>query len=172
MRCTCHMPSFSFFPYCSFRDTEVQSFSVFPTWLPHHVTYDVMVVIATFYMSSNTNRENFVSIRQEKKKINLKPPLIHPKPTSFKFPVFLPESPCDVQLVYPEYPTHPILLPYTDLLMSLFPHCLFFSSPTRLVSSSPCCTLCVFALIRALTVYTKKQTNWNYINIISDHAHP
>ena len=47
------------------------------------------------------------------------PPLIHPKPTSFKFPAFLPESPCNVHLVYPHV-RHPIPLPSTDLLMSLF----------------------------------------------------
>ena len=33
---------FQFFPCCGFRDTEVQSFSVFPTWLPDHVTFEVI----------------------------------------------------------------------------------------------------------------------------------
>ena len=55
---------FQFFLWCGFRDTEVQSFSVFPTWLPHHVNYDVIITIATFYMSSRTYVENFISIRQ------------------------------------------------------------------------------------------------------------
>jgi len=55
---------FQFFPSCSFRDTEVQSFSVFPIWLPHHVTYDIIIIIKTFYMNSYTNGENFVSIQQ------------------------------------------------------------------------------------------------------------
>uniref|UniRef100_A0A8C4Q7D4 Uncharacterized protein n=1 Tax=Eptatretus burgeri TaxID=7764 RepID=A0A8C4Q7D4_EPTBU len=32
------------------------------------------------------------------------PPLIHPKPSFFKFPASLPESPCIVHLVYPVYP--------------------------------------------------------------------
>ena len=37
-------------------------FSVFPIWLPHHVTYDVIIIIKTFYMSNRTNGENFVLI--------------------------------------------------------------------------------------------------------------
>ena len=53
---------FQFFPRCGFRDTEVQSFSVFPIWLPHHLTYDVIIIIKTFHMRSPSNRENFVSI--------------------------------------------------------------------------------------------------------------
>ena len=32
------------------------------------------------------------------------PPLIHPKPSSFKFPAFLPVRPCSVHLVYPVFP--------------------------------------------------------------------
>ena len=43
-------------------DTEVQRVSVFPTWLPHHVTYDI--IIETFYMSCHTYGENFILIRQ------------------------------------------------------------------------------------------------------------
>ena len=54
----------TFFPWCGFRDTEVQSFSFFPIWLPHHVTDDVMILIQTFYMDSRSDGENFVSIRQ------------------------------------------------------------------------------------------------------------
>ena len=34
----------------------------------------------------------------------LYPLLIHSKPTSFKFPAFLPERPCGVHLVYPVFP--------------------------------------------------------------------
>ena len=64
MRSTCHVPSFNFFPWCSFRDTEVQIFPVFSIWLPQHVAYDVIIIIKTFYMSSRTNEENFGSIRQ------------------------------------------------------------------------------------------------------------
>ena len=45
-------------------EIEVQSFSVFPTWLPYHVTYDVIIMIKTIYMSSRTYGENFVSIGQ------------------------------------------------------------------------------------------------------------
>ena len=54
---------FQFFPWCGFRDTDVQSFTVFPTWLPHHMTYDV-IIIKTFYMRSRSSGENFISIRQ------------------------------------------------------------------------------------------------------------
>ena len=39
------------------------------------------------------------------------PPLIHPKPTSFKFPAFLPESPCNVHLVFPMFPTPSLSVP-------------------------------------------------------------
>ena len=57
---------FQFFPLYGFRGTEVQSFSVFPIWLPHHVTYDVdvIIIILTFFTSNHTYGENFVSIRQ------------------------------------------------------------------------------------------------------------
>ena len=55
---------FQFFPFCGFRETEGQSFSVFPIWLPHHVTYDVILIIKTCYMSIRTNGEKFVSISQ------------------------------------------------------------------------------------------------------------
>ena len=57
------MCGFNFFLH-AVSEIEVQSFSVFPTWLPHHVTYDVIIIIKTFYMSSYTNGKNFVSIRQ------------------------------------------------------------------------------------------------------------
>ena len=52
-----------FFPFCSFRDTEVQRLSIFPIWLPHHVTYDVKIIIKTLYMRSRTNGENVLSIQ-------------------------------------------------------------------------------------------------------------
>ena len=55
---------FQFFPWCGFRDTEVQMFPIFPIWLQHHVTYDVIIIIKIFYMSRRTNGENFVPIRQ------------------------------------------------------------------------------------------------------------
>jgi len=38
--------------------------SVFPIWLPHPVTLDIIIIISTFYMSICTNGENFVSIRR------------------------------------------------------------------------------------------------------------
>ena len=47
-------------------------FSVFPQWLPHHVTYDVIIIIRTFHMSSSTNDENVVSIWQEVAEKNMK----------------------------------------------------------------------------------------------------
>ena len=57
---------------CGFRDTEVQSFLFFPIWLLHHVTYNVIIIIKTLYMSSCTNGEHFVSIRQEVGEKNMK----------------------------------------------------------------------------------------------------
>ena len=59
---TCHVPSFNFF-LGAVSKIEVQSFSVFPTWLPHPITYAVIIINITFYMSSHSNGENFVSIR-------------------------------------------------------------------------------------------------------------
>ena len=47
-----------------------------------------------------------------------KPMLIHPKPTSFIFPAFLPESPCSVHLVYPIYPTSSRSLPQISCVYS------------------------------------------------------
>ena len=38
-------------------EMEVQNFYVFPTWLPHHVTYDVIIIIKTFHMGSRTDGE-------------------------------------------------------------------------------------------------------------------
>ena len=57
------MPSLNFF-LDSVSEIEVQNFSVFPTWLPHNVTDDIIIINKTFYMSSHSNGENFVSIRQ------------------------------------------------------------------------------------------------------------
>ena len=39
------------------------------------------------------------------------PLLIQPKPTSFKFPAFLPENPCGVHLVYPMFPIPSLSFP-------------------------------------------------------------
>ena len=53
---------FQFFPWSGFRDAEVESLSFFPTWLPHHMTYDVIIIIKSFYLSNRTSGENFVLI--------------------------------------------------------------------------------------------------------------
>ena len=58
MRNTCYVQSFNFFLG---KVSEIQRSKVFPTCLPHHVTYDVMTIIKTFHMSSRTSGENFVS---------------------------------------------------------------------------------------------------------------
>ena len=66
---------FQFSPWCSFTclgpkcsaeclRAKVQSVSVFPTRLPHHVTYDILILIKTFHWSRRTNDANFVSIWQ------------------------------------------------------------------------------------------------------------
>ena len=64
MRSTCCVPSFNFFLGVVSEIRRSKVFSIFPTWLPHHVTCDVINIIKTFYMGSDTNAENFVSIRQ------------------------------------------------------------------------------------------------------------
>ena len=70
MRRTCPVPSFNFFFVAV---PKIQRSKVFPTWLPHRVTYDVIIMIKTFYMSRRTYGENFVSIRQAvEEKMNLK----------------------------------------------------------------------------------------------------
>ena len=63
MRSTCPGPSFNFFLH-AVSEMEVQSFSVFPTWLPHHTTYDIIITIKTFDMSGRIYGESFVSIHQ------------------------------------------------------------------------------------------------------------
>ena len=78
------------------------------------------------------------------------PMFIHSVPTSFKFPDFLPESPCHVRtwksLSCPSCLLHVpclISLPYTDLLMSLLPTVLCFS-PLLHLSPAPfiICSVC------------------------------
>ena len=54
------MPSFNFFPWSGFGDTEVQGSSFFPTWLPHF--FDVVIIIKAFFMSSRSYGETFLSI--------------------------------------------------------------------------------------------------------------
>ena len=58
------MPSFNF-SLVSVSGLEVQSFSIFPTWLSHHVTYDVILIIKSFYMRSRSDGEKFASNQQE-----------------------------------------------------------------------------------------------------------
>ena len=55
---------FTFFPWSAFGETEVQSFSIFPTWLPHQLIYDIIIIMKTFHRSSRFDGENFVSSRQ------------------------------------------------------------------------------------------------------------
>ena len=56
------MTSFNFF-LGAVSEIEVKSFSIFPIWLPHHMTDDVIIIIKTFYTSSRASVENFVSIK-------------------------------------------------------------------------------------------------------------
>ena len=58
------MPSFNFSLGAVSEIQRSKVFFVFPIWLPHHVIYDVTIIIKTFYVSSRTNGENFDSIRQ------------------------------------------------------------------------------------------------------------
>ena len=58
------MPSFKIF-LGAVSDIEVQSFSVFQIWLAHHVIYDVIIIIETFYMSNCSNGEKFVDSNKQ-----------------------------------------------------------------------------------------------------------
>ena len=44
--------------------SEIQRSKFFPTWLPHHVTYDITIMIKTFHISRCSYGEIFLSIRQ------------------------------------------------------------------------------------------------------------
>ena len=57
----CQVSIFSLVQFQGYRGLNF--FPIFPTWLPHHVTYDV-IIIKIFYMSCRSYHENFVSIRQ------------------------------------------------------------------------------------------------------------
>ena len=61
---TWQVPSFNFFQWSGFGDTEVQCFSFFPTWLPHHKAYDIIFYHSNIPHGSWTDDENFVSIPQ------------------------------------------------------------------------------------------------------------
>ena len=63
MKSTCHVLSFNFF-LDAVSEIALKSFSVFPTWLLHHVTDNIIIMIKTFNMSIRTDSENFVSIQQ------------------------------------------------------------------------------------------------------------
>ena len=71
MRSTCDVPSFNFF-LGVVSEIEVQSFSVFPTWLPHQVTYDIKIVCKSSCKISCSYGENFVSIWQVVVEKNMK----------------------------------------------------------------------------------------------------
>ena len=77
-----------------------------------------------------------------------------PKPTSYKFPAFLPESPCSVHLVFPVFPPHPS--PFHRSPNVSVPHGFVLPTPAPLVSC-PLAVHYVLALIRASTRYTKKK---------------
>ena len=57
----CQIVIFSLVRFQRYRGPK---FSVFPTWLPHHVTYDVIIIIKTFSMRSRNYGEHFFSIQQ------------------------------------------------------------------------------------------------------------
>ena len=59
--CRCQV---SIFSMERFRRCRGPTFLLFPTWLPHHMNYDIIIIIKTFYMSIRTDGENLVSIRQ------------------------------------------------------------------------------------------------------------
>ena len=64
MSSTYYVLSFNFF-LGAVSEIEVQSFfSIFPTRLPHHVIYDVIIINKTFHVSRRSDGENFISIRQ------------------------------------------------------------------------------------------------------------
>ena len=62
---------FQFFPWCGLRYRGPKFFR-FPIWRPHHVAYDVILIIKTFHISRCTNGENLVSIRLEVAGKNMK----------------------------------------------------------------------------------------------------
>jgi len=55
-RLTC--AEFRFFLWERFRRKRSNVTPFIPTWLPHHVTYDLIIIISTFYMSICTYGEN------------------------------------------------------------------------------------------------------------------
>ena len=63
MRSTCYVPSFNFF-LGAVSEIEVQSFPIFPTWLPQHLAHDIIIINKIFDMSGCSYGENFASIWQ------------------------------------------------------------------------------------------------------------
>ena len=51
-------------PYKDCTGYVFYEYHLVPTWLPHHVTYNIIIILKTFYMSSCSYGDNFVSIRQ------------------------------------------------------------------------------------------------------------
>ena len=49
------------FPPGAVSETERSSVFPFPTWLPQHVTCDVLIIIKTFHMNSYTDAKNSIS---------------------------------------------------------------------------------------------------------------
>ena len=70
MRSTCYVPSFNFFLRVV---SEIQRYKVFPfvKYGCHTEIYGV-IIIKTFYMSSRTNGEKFISIWQAVAEKNMK----------------------------------------------------------------------------------------------------
>ena len=58
------MPSFKFFLGAVSEIQKSKFFPFFQRGCTHHMTYHVIIIIKTFDMSSHSNGENFVSIRQ------------------------------------------------------------------------------------------------------------
>ena len=73
------VPSFNFFLGAVLEIQRSKFFSVFPTWLPHHVTHDVIIMIKAFYMSccsdvrtnKQTNKQTDKQMKNHSKSGNL-----------------------------------------------------------------------------------------------------
>ena len=63
---------FQFFSLVQFQRYRGPKFFHFPTWLPHHVTYDIIIISKIFYLSSRSNGDTFVSIGQAVAMKNIK----------------------------------------------------------------------------------------------------
>jgi len=82
------------------------------------------------------------------------PPLIHPKPTSFKFPAFIPESRWNIRLAYHMFTTPSLSLPQISKCLCSLLICPSHSHPTCLILP----LLCVVSSHTSLgKVYKKKK---------------